>query len=422
MTSAADGRRPIRAAPGRPGIVRETRAQCPDRPRRIWVAFRWVPYLLPHLILLLCIVATLWESLPMIRCTCWLYLGALVLDVVGEPRQTGSDPVVGSDAEELEKGGRVAELLVIAIVPLYAVFVLCGLGWMAHPELTPLETATVLVTFGFIGATCAIPAAHELLHAKSAPRRALSGAVMLMLSYPHFSIEHLSGHHRNVGTVMDAATARLGESLYSFHRRAISWGLINAWTEEVERLHKRGLSAFDFSNRLLLYVLIIVAIYTLVGWIIGIWGVLFVTAQGILGSSVLESTNYIQHYGLMRTQVSGGSYEPVRAIHAWNSSHRLSNWLLLNLPQHSHHHLDAASPYYRLRELSEAPKLPMGYFALFLVALCPPIWRRIMDPRVRALREKYGVCRTNPWGDKVVGGSTVAKRRLASVTTRGKQR
>jgi alkane 1-monooxygenase len=257
----------------------------------------------------------------------------------------------------------------------------------------------VACDLGFAGGIIGITVAHELSHARSAWDRRLAEALMTLCSYPHFCIEHVHGHHRNVGTPGDPATARAGENLYAFLLRCVPGGVRSAWRLEARRLRLRRLPAWSVRNRMFRYAVSLAGLYALVGWGFGLPGVFFFAAQGLVSVFLLEAVNYVQHYGLMRRPAGPGRYEPVRPWHSWNFGHRLSNWLLFNLGRHSDHHCRARSPYHALRDCGDAPQLPAGYFAMVVLALFPPLWQAVMGPRLRDWQARHGspeACRAGP--------------------------
>ena len=157
------------------------------------------------------------------------------------------------------------------------------------------------------------------------------------------------------------------------------------------RLRRLGKTETGLHNRMVRYLTVIVIGYAALGYFFGAPGITFFAVQSIFGFTILEIINYVQHYGLNRRQTAPDRYESVKPIHSWNSDHAVSNWLLFNLPRHPDHHDHALKGYPSLRPMDEAPQLPCGYFALFFLSLIPPLWRRIMDPKVEAWRRKHGI-------------------------------
>jgi alkane 1-monooxygenase len=189
-----------------------------------------------------------------------------------------------------------------------------------------------------------------------------------------------------VATRRDPATSRLGETVFAFVVRSILGGALSAWRLEGERVARAGSPAWTPGDRRLRMPLLTVLAYAAVWSAFGSRGALLFLAQGLVAVVLLETVNYLEHYGLTRRELAPGRYERVSPEHSWNSSHLVSNAYLFNLARHSDHHSLASRPYelLRHRDEDEAPQLPSGYAAMLLVALVPPLWFRIMNPRVEA--------------------------------------
>jgi alkane 1-monooxygenase len=244
------------------------------------------------------------------------------------------------------------------------------LGWAA---------ATAIISGGG-----GITVAHELVHRKNKAHRAAAEVLMTSVSYPWFNVEHVLGHHKNVATPLDPATSRLGESVYAFWLRSVTGSLVSAWRLETQRVQGRGLRGLH--DRRLRYPVVLATAYGLAFALGGVWGAAWFALQGVLGFTLLEVINYVEHYGLLREQRPSGRYERVRPHHSWNSTHALTNRLLFHLPRHADHHAWASRPYDQLRPWPDAPSLPFGYPTMVLIALLPPLWRAVMDPRVEQQR------------------------------------
>lgn len=246
------------------------------------------------------------------------------------------------------------------------------------------------VSLGLANGAGGINIAHELMHRKTNLHRAGAEILMTSVSYTHFCVEHVLGHHRNVATEADAASSRLNESFYRFYPRVLVGSLVSAWRLERARCAKRGIPWTSLRDRRTRYSLVIVAVYLGIALALGPVAVAVFAAQGVVAFTLLEAINYIEHYGLSRRRLDGGGYERVRPQHSWNSAHRASNWYLFNLARHSDHHYLASREYDRLRHWEDAPQLPAGYGTMVLVGLVPPLWFRIMNPRVEAWRRAPG--------------------------------
>jgi alkane 1-monooxygenase len=227
----------------------------------------------------------------------------------------------------------------------------------------------------FIGAA-GTNVAHELVHRTNSLVAQITGRWLLAFSFDTtFSIEHVHGHHRNVCTPTDPATARRGEHPLTFALRSTVGGNLSAVRIEAERLKRKGLRPWSPHNRVITGQLMSLTLL-IVAWLIGGWGgiALFFLA-GVQGKLYLELVNFIEHYGLVR--VAGGRIEP---RHAWNTYHRISSGLLYNLPRHSHHHMFAAKPFWTLEVEPEGPTYPHGYMTMILISLVPPLWRKTVNP------------------------------------------
>jgi len=239
----------------------------------------------------------------------------------------------------------------------------------------------------------AINTAHELGHKRASLERWLSKVALAQSGYGHFFIEHNRGHHVRVATPEDPASSRLGESFWAFLPRTVKGSLTSAWELEgvrLDRLGARHLSLRnDIVNAWLMTVVLFAALTAVFGWVV----LPYLLLQAVVGFSLLEVVNYLEHYGLLRQRREDGRYERTRPEHSWNSNNVASNVLLYHLQRHSDHHANPMRRYQALRHVDEAPQLPTGYAGMIVLATIPPLWRRVMDKR---LLEHYGdVTRAN---------------------------
>ncbi len=268
---------------------------------------------------------------------------------------------------------------------------LCALLWYV-PRAEHLGTAEALMLFfgmGVISGTIGINYAHELMHQKPALERWMADLLLAMVLYSHFRSEHLRVHHLYIGTPRDAVTARYNEGFHRFFARVLRQSVTSSWQAEQAMLARRERPVWHASNPFWRYgslqLAMLAAAFTISGWI----GVGLFLVQAVVAIWQLELVNYIEHYGLTRRHLGDGRYEHVLPRHSWNASHRASNWLLINLQRHSDHHYkpDRRFPLLQTYGSDEAPQLPYGYPVMTMAALVPPIWRRVMNPRVRAWRK-----------------------------------
>lgn len=278
--------------------------------------------------------------------------------------------------------------LTFAWVPAQLALLVWGASVVGSGELHGLALVGFVVSTGVATGGVGITLAHELGHRNNLLEQSLAKVLLSTVCYLHFFVEHNRGHHVNVGTPKDPATARFGESLYAFLPRSVVGQYQSAWHLEAKRLKKRGLPALHPRNHMLWGLAIPAVLAATLGVAFGPSALLFFFGQSAVAVLLLEAVNYLEHYGLERREVAPGRFEKVEPIHSWNSSHILSNWFLFHLQRHSDHHAHAGRRYQILRHFEEAPQLPMGYPGMLLLALVPPLWRRVMDPRVLAQRER----------------------------------
>lgn len=342
-----------------------------------------------------------WLSLPfmlgIILGGHWLGLGLLVLTVV----IVFGDLVFGDDKTEPQYTQRwlLNGLLYSALPALCLVFLLMmwslseydilGVGHVIH-QLTGYDAllarqsntlwdyAFMCVAGAFLIALLGTIPAHELTHRVSDRSAMLTGRWLLAFSWDtSFAIEHVYGHHRYVATAKDPASAPRERNVYQHIWLSTVGGNASAWHIEKQRLQKRTLPVFSRHNRVLSGVLMSVTLCVL-AWICAGWqGLIAFSVSALLAKALLEIVNYVEHYGLRRQ-----GNEPVQPYHSWNSNKRISSWASFNLTRHSHHHARAQVPFYQLKAIPEAPELPTGYLGSILLALIPPLWRKIMAPRL----------------------------------------
>jgi alkane 1-monooxygenase len=228
---------------------------------------------------------------------------------------------------------------------------------------------------------------HELGHKKPKLDRLMARLALAVPFYGHFSREHNAGHHAEVATPEDTASSRYGETIYRFALREIPGGVTRAWRLEREHLKRRGYSTWSWHNEILQNHTLSALLYG--GLILAFGPVIlpFLLIQMAFAWWQLTSANYVEHYGLLRGKRPNGRYERCQPQHSWNANHLASNLLLFHLERHSDHHAYAARRYQSLRHYDDVPQLPSGYFGMFLLAYVPPLWFRVMNPRVLSLVE-----------------------------------
>lgn len=301
-----------------------------------------------------------------------------------------ADLVVGADTlnPDPQDVPRLERSWYFAALPLLCVPLQIGLMlWGAHVFATapfgPLGALGWVVSMGCLGGVLGINVAHELIHKASRTEQSGGGLLLASVLYGSFKIEHIYGHHVDVATPRDNSTAYRGEHVYRFIGRALRHNVPRAF--ELERRHtlRRGGRWRWWRSEVSLWFGCSAVFCALCVWIAGGWlGAVYFAGQAFVAVCLLEIINYVEHYGLMRRQLPDGRYERVDPKHSWNSDFLVTNMFLFHLQRHSDHHAHAARRYQLLRHFDESPQLPFGYAAAVVVALCPPLWRRLMDPRV----------------------------------------
>jgi alkane 1-monooxygenase len=226
--------------------------------------------------------------------------------------------------------------------------------------------------------------AHELGHKRDRSETWAARLVLAFTGYGHFYVEHNRGHHVRVATPEDPASARLGESFYRFWSRSAFGGMVSGWRLEADRLRLRGHGPFSWRNDVLTAWLMTPVLFAVFVAFFGPGVLVLLIAQALWGFTLLEIVNYVEHYGLSRRALGTGRWEAITHQHSWNSNALLTNVFLLHLQRHSDHHAHPYRRYHVLRSFSDSPQLPAGYATMIVLALIPPLWRRVMDPRVLA--------------------------------------
>ena len=320
----------------------------------------------------------------------YVYAGVPLLDALfGKDRRN-----VGHDAYDDVLNDRYFDVLVYSFV--YLQYALLGWGAyiLATQPLTGMQGFRLMISIGLFGGTI-INIAHELGHRSSRMAQIHAKMGLASVCYMHFFIEHNRGHHLHVATPQDPATSHLNQTVYAFWWQSITGSYQSAWQIERKLLAKAGQPVWSRHNDMLWFGfwpvvvgILLTGVMTLLtgafAWVIPV----FFLVQSLMAILLLESVNYIEHYGIMRREISAGRYERVNPLHSWNASHVVSNLVLFQLQRHSDHHAYATRPYQVLRHFDESPQLPFGYPLMIIISLVPPIWFRVMNPRLKRWQEK----------------------------------
>jgi alkane 1-monooxygenase len=342
----------------------------------------------------------------------WLSLGMVPLLVLGATQGgwtlfllplygwflvTILDALSGLNTRDMDPGTPEADLfwyrlITILWFPIAFSAVFGCLWWVSRSDhLVLWERLALFFGVGIMTGTVGINYAHELAHQKNRLERWLGDLLLALVLYGHFRSEHLLVHHAWVGTPRDPVTARYNEGFHRFFFRVLWQCWRSSFRAERAMLARRGRPWHHPSNPFWRY-WGLQAAFVLLAALIGGWqGVGLFCFQAIVAIWQLELTNYIEHYALTRKHLGAGRYEHVLPRHSWNAAHRVSNWLLINLQRHSDHHYkpDRRFPLLQHHPEADAPQLPLGYPAMTALAMVPPLWRRVMNPKVRRWRARY---------------------------------
>ena len=274
-------------------------------------------------------------------------------------------------------------------VPLHFVALIGCAWWVGTHDLS----WWAVLMFAYVAGTdsgLGINTGHELGHKHNPVEQWLARLVLAVPAYGHFTVEHGRGHHRWVSTPEDHASARMGESIYRFALRELPGGIRRAWRLEKERLQREGKSAWSVHNTMLqsyaVTALLQLGLIAVFGWIM----LPFLAVHNVVAWWQLTSANYVEHYGLLRRRLPGGQYETPQPHHSWNTNHLVTNLALFHLQRHSDHHAYPSRRYQSLRDFPDLPRLPSGYFGMFPLSYVPPLWFRVIDPRLLALPHVRG--------------------------------
>ena len=342
----------------------------------------WISLALPLLAWVSATQGGIWIlALPVFT---WLMFG--VIDLFAGLYEENAD----LDTPEAELFWYRAITLVWAPVQVLTIF---SVIWYAanSDHLSALELFGLFFGIGVISGTIGINYSHELMHQKPKVERWMADILLASVLYSHFRSEHLLVHHRYVATPKDPVTARYNEGFHRFFPRVLRQCWVSAFDAERAMLARKSKPWTDLSNPFMRYWALQVSL-VLVALMLGGWlGLVLFCVQAFTAIWQLELVNYVEHYGLTRKHLGDGKYEHVKPHHSWNAAHRASNWLLINLQRHSDHHFkpDRRFPLLQTYDEHQAPQLPHGYPVMTLTAMVPPLWRRIMNPRVRAWRKQH---------------------------------
>lgn len=309
------------------------------------------------------------------------FAGIPLLELVFPPNSSNFT----KEEEQQEKENPLYTGLLYAMIPIQLVFLAYFFIVIQDPILTTSELIGRVLAMGLMCGVIGINVGHELGHRNNRRDEFLGELLLLTALNTHFLPYHNAGHHYNVATPDDAATARKNELIYVFWIRSHFSSYIQAWQLENKRMISESRSWFHYQNRMVIYTLCSLLLLGGIYYFLGLFALLCFVGAAVFGITLLETVNYIEHYGLLRKKNEHGRYERVKRIHSWNSDHSIGKMMLFNLSRHSDHHYNGSKHYQLLKSLPESPQMPTGYPGMMLLALCPPLWFRFMNTKLNHL-------------------------------------
>lgn len=302
-----------------------------------------------------------------------------ILELFIPPDRENMEKKIAED----EKNKRIYDYILYATVPVQVGFVGYFIYVIQDTSFLSLEFIGRVVSMGLMCGVIGINVGHELGHRLSRGEQFLGEILLLTSLNTHFLPYHNAGHHKNVATPNDSATARKNEILFLYWIRSHFGSYVEAWSLEIERLERENKSWISLQNRMVMYTFANVLLVGAIAFFLGVQTLVAFLIAAIIGILLLETVNYIEHYGLLRKQRDNGAYEPVRHQHSWNSDHILGRTILFNLSRHSDHHFSGSKKYQILKSHENSPQMPTGYPGMMLMALAQPVWFRVMNERLK---------------------------------------
>jgi len=288
-----------------------------------------------------------------------------------------------SDSETLSKSkNRFFNWLLYANVPLVFTIVIWFLYSLNTQEYSTSELVGLIFSVGIVVGSNGINVAHELGHRQLQWEKTLGKLLLLPALYMHFFIEHNYGHHQHAATPEDPATAKYNQTLYAFWFSSIIRQYTNSWTIQKQLLSRENAGFFSFKNDMFWYTFFQLGYALLVFMFFGSIGLLVAISIGAVAILLLETINYVEHYGLRRMKTTSGRYERVTEIHSWNSNHVMGRMMLYELTRHSDHHYKSHKKFQVLEYHDVSPQMPYGYPTSMVLAMIPPLWFSIMNKRI----------------------------------------
>ncbi len=291
---------------------------------------------------------------------------------------------LSENEREVKKHKNLFDWLLYLNVPVVYGLLIYGLWLVSTHSISTIEIIGLTFSLGIVLGTNGINVAHELGHRIKTKERYLGKLLLLPSLYMHFYIEHNFGHHVNAATHEDPATAKYNQTVYSFWLTSVIRQYINAWKLQQKLLKENSTHVFSPKNDMFWYTIIQLAYLLVIFLIFGQTGLFFALEAALVGFLMLETVNYIEHYGLLRKKLPSGRYERVKEVHSWNSNHVVGRIVLYELTRHSDHHYKSSKKYQILDYHDISPQMPYGYPTSMVMSFLPPLWFKVMNPRIPA--------------------------------------
>lgn len=282
------------------------------------------------------------------------------------------------ETAEVEKNSPIYDWILYLAVPVQIGMLLYFFKIISNTPFDSIEFYGRIFAMGMMCGVMGINIGHELGHRSHRADQFLGELLLLSSLNTHFLPYHNEGHHREVATPQDAATAKRGQWLFHFWISSHFGSYFKAWEIEASRMKKRNRSSISLRNRMVIYSIANVLLLGSIYYFMGTQVLIAFVLAAIVGILLLETVNYIEHYALLRKVNENGRYERVKHSHSWNSDHQIGRLMLFNLSRHSDHHYKASKKYQVLESLKNSPQMPTGYPGMMVLALFPPIWFKLM--------------------------------------------
>jgi alkane 1-monooxygenase len=286
--------------------------------------------------------------------------------------------------EEIENRleNKIFDFLLYLNVPIVYGSLLYSLYLVSTTQLSNSEIAGTILSLGVILGANGINVAHELGHRKNMFEKILGKMLLIPSHYTHFFIEHNHGHHLHVSTPNDPSTAKYNQSLYAFWFQTVVGTYREAWKIQLRLNKLENRKIYSIKSDMFWFTIIQISYLVLIYNFFGTKAAIVALFSGIVGFLLLETINYIEHYGLKRNKLESGRYERVSEKHSWNSNHVLGRIVLYELTRHSDHHYKSQKEYQILEYHDVSPQMPYGYPTSMVISFFPPLWFAVMNKRI----------------------------------------